>query len=586
MINHLWQSTLFAVVAGLLTVALRRNRAQVRYWIWFSASLKFLVPFALLISLGSHVESWTPQAKKFDAPPAVSFAMERIAQPFSVSVAPVARGNRDWAAIAMLGVWACGFVAIGLMRFRDWLRIRAALRSSSAMDAPAAVEVRSSPGLLEPGVVGFVRPILLLPEGIAERLTQPQLEAVLAHELCHVRRRDNLFASMHMIVEAVFWFHPLVWWIGAKLIEERERACDEAVLKLGSAPRDYAEALVNVCKLYVESPLACVSGVTGSDIRKRIHAILAGRVAGDMSFAKKFGLAVAGILALIVPIGVGVLNAPRLLARPQEQSQSSVEAATAKPQVTPPAHRLIAQAQTTPPQAGRGVISQAAPAKSAAELHSLRLAEAKEKFGSASSPMARMYVRYGPPDQIDDRSTDAQNPSQIWRYNYLGDFRSNVEVQFAPGKAMQITSPPPVTFQGEAGVSAAVLATIPAEFFHGSEPPAANTIAGFPGGDASMQIYPARSYRMLSVPIGSLSGGVDIAGVIRTSAGQTLQSAEPDITLGVRDFIILKQPGPAPSGSFYTATFTLDPGSYVCSVLVRQQTTGMVYGETISFEAK
>jgi bla regulator protein BlaR1 len=54
------------------------------------------------------------------------------------------------------------------------------------------------------------------------------MEAMLAHELCHVRRRDNLTSAMHMVVEVVFWFHPLVWWIGVRLMEERERACDEA----------------------------------------------------------------------------------------------------------------------------------------------------------------------------------------------------------------------------------------------------------------------------------------------------------------------------------------------------------------------
>src|SRR5207247_4024707 len=135
------------------------------------------------------------------------------------------------------------------------------------------VEVRSSPGLLEPGVVGLFSPILLLPEGIAERLTPPQLEAVLGHELCHIRRRDNLTSAIHMIVEAVFWFHPMVWWIGARLVEERERACDEAVLSLGSEPHDYAEGILNVCKSYLESPLSCVSGVTGSDLKERIQGI-------------------------------------------------------------------------------------------------------------------------------------------------------------------------------------------------------------------------------------------------------------------------------------------------------------------------
>ena len=265
--NHLWQSTLFAAAAGVLTVASRKNRAQVRYWLWFSASLKFLVPFAALMSLGSHLQ-WAPAAHKI-ATPSVTFAMEQIARPFSetAALAPSTPATREWLPVAIFGMWACGFAGVALLRLRGWLRIRAAVRASTRIDMPAAVEVRSSPGLLEPGVVGVFRLFLLLPEGIADRLTPPQLEAVLAHELCHVRRRDNLFASMHMIVEAMFWFHPLVWWIGARLVAERERACDEEVLSLGSEPRVYAEGILNVCKLYVESPLVCVSGVTGSDLK-------------------------------------------------------------------------------------------------------------------------------------------------------------------------------------------------------------------------------------------------------------------------------------------------------------------------------
>ena len=107
----------------------------------------------------------------------------------------------------------------------------------------------SAPGLVEPGVFGIFRPVLLLPEGIAERLDQAQLEAILAHELCHIRRRDNLTAAIHMAVQATFWFHPLVWWLGARLVDERERACDEEVLRLGNKPQVYAEGILNVCKL-------------------------------------------------------------------------------------------------------------------------------------------------------------------------------------------------------------------------------------------------------------------------------------------------------------------------------------------------
>ena len=81
----------------------------------------------------------------------------------------------------------------------------------------ASCPLVSSTAQLEPGVFGIFRPVLWLPAGIADRLDGAELEAVLAHELCHIRRRDNLFSALHMLVEALFWFHPLVWWLGARL---------------------------------------------------------------------------------------------------------------------------------------------------------------------------------------------------------------------------------------------------------------------------------------------------------------------------------------------------------------------------------
>src|SRR6266576_923925 len=77
---------------------------------------------------------------------------------------------------------------------------------------------------------------------------------MLAHELWHVQRRDNLAAAVHMLVEAVFWFHPLLWWLGARLVEERERACDEEVLEMGKERQVYAESILKICEFCVESP--------------------------------------------------------------------------------------------------------------------------------------------------------------------------------------------------------------------------------------------------------------------------------------------------------------------------------------------
>src|SRR6195952_5108317 len=66
-----------------------------------------------------------------------------------------------------------------------------------------------------------------------------------------------------MFVEALFWFHPLVWWIGKRMVEERERACDEEVLRMLGEPQPYAEGILNVCKLYTESVDLRVRGNRG-----------------------------------------------------------------------------------------------------------------------------------------------------------------------------------------------------------------------------------------------------------------------------------------------------------------------------------
>jgi len=156
------------------------------------------------------------------------------------------------------------------------------------------------------------------------------LEAILGHELCHARRRDNLATAIHMAVEAVFWFHPLVWWLGARLMEERERGCDEEVLRLGSEPRVYAEGILRVCELYLESPLPCMAGVTGGNLRERIETIMSNRAAVELTIAKKALLGIAGMAAVLAPIVAGIANAPAVRAE-SPQGGARFEVASVKP---------------------------------------------------------------------------------------------------------------------------------------------------------------------------------------------------------------------------------------------------------------
>jgi uncharacterized protein (TIGR03435 family) len=333
--NHLWQSTLFAAAAALLALALRKNRAQTRCALWLIASLKFLVPFALLIAAGTHLR-W-PAAAPIAAP-TFSVAAQQIGQPFttpeiSTSVLMPAVSNASSPIITILfSIWLCGFVAVLFSWWKRWMRVRAIVRCASPLSLQVPVPVLSSPTLLEPGVFGIFRPVLLLPAGITAHLSPSHLESILAHELCHVRRRDNLAAAIHMFVAALFWFHPLVWWIGARMVEERERACDEEVLRLGNQPQVYAESILRTCQFYLESPLVCVSGVTGSDLKKRIVRIMAQRMAAGLNLRKKLLLTAAAIAALALPLALGLLNASESRAQSGQTAPSpSFEVASIKP---------------------------------------------------------------------------------------------------------------------------------------------------------------------------------------------------------------------------------------------------------------
>jgi beta-lactamase regulating signal transducer with metallopeptidase domain len=335
LINHLWQSTLCVAAIGLLTLTLRQSGAHARHGLWLAASLKFLVPFALLASLAAHLGAGPTTAA---SPTSMITVVHQIAQPIASdafertpaimeAVTPTASMSeasryevpahkspgtprfKAWAATLPFALWAIGFLAVIGFWGNRWMRIRAAVKSALPLDVKAPVPVVAADSSLEPGLVGILRPVLLLPKGIMDRLTAAELQAIMAHEVCHLRRRDNLTALCHMLVEAVFWFYPLVWWIGARLIHERERACDEAVVMSGNDPMVYAESILKVCRFYVESPVACASGVTGSDLKQRIEGILSERALRSVSMARR-----ALIAAVLAVIGFGIYKGTATIA--------------------------------------------------------------------------------------------------------------------------------------------------------------------------------------------------------------------------------------------------------------------------------
>jgi hypothetical protein len=208
----------------------------------------------------------------------------------------------------LLVLWLAGILVIATVWIVRWCRLSAIARAARPLAFDLPIPVRSADALLEPGLVGIWRPVILLPEGIVERLSVAEIDAILRHEVCHWRRRDNLLAVIHMLVVCIFWFHPLIWFVGARLVEERERACDEEVLAGGSSPLEYARTILKVCELYLGSPLACAAGVSGADLDRRITAIMARNDVLEVDPGRKALLTALALVTVLTPFVAGGLK--------------------------------------------------------------------------------------------------------------------------------------------------------------------------------------------------------------------------------------------------------------------------------------
>ncbi|HEY3784830.1 MAG TPA: M56 family metallopeptidase [Steroidobacteraceae bacterium] len=335
-LDHLWQSTLFAGTVALIALALHRHAARMRYWLWFAASAKFLVPFSLLVSVGSWL---APHAELPELSGALTALTSGVSAPLftiaPLSASSVSAAARPDAVIVLFTVWLAGVgIAVTLWGIK-WMRLRSVVKSARAIGSAAPVPVKVARTQIEPGLVGIWHPVILLPDGLASRLSPEELRSVIAHEICHLRRRDNLTAAIHTMVEAVLWFYPVTWWLGSRLLAERERACDESVIASGHDPKIYAEGILKVCRLYITSPLASAAGVSGSDLRKRIEVIMSSPSTRRMSVFTRLLIALAGIASVAAPLLYGFLSVAALSA--------SAVVQTGAPTSAEIAHRLYEQ---------------------------------------------------------------------------------------------------------------------------------------------------------------------------------------------------------------------------------------------------
>ena len=166
-----------------------------------------------------------------------------------------------------------------------------------------AVTLLESALVRTPTVLGALKPVILLPASALTGLTPPQLDAILAHELAHIRRHDYAVNLFQTLVETLLFYHPAVWWLSSRIRAERELCCDDLALTACSDRATYARALALLAEHYAAaSPLSMAS--TGGHLLRRIRRIL-GREPQHRVSPMRWA---AGLLAATLVLGVGFLS--------------------------------------------------------------------------------------------------------------------------------------------------------------------------------------------------------------------------------------------------------------------------------------
>jgi hypothetical protein len=208
--------------------------------------------------------------------------------------------------IVLLAVWVGGALVVGARWFLAWYAAESLVRA--ARPAPGALaEARITDADIEPAVARVFHPVVLLPSALLGRLTPSEADAVLAHEREHIARNDNLKDAVHRLTETLFWFHPAVWWIGRQMIEERERACDEAVLAYGHDGGEYASGILAVCRHCSTSAMATATATSGN-LTQRVRYILGDGRPAAVGAVKALALMVATIAATTLPMIAGAVD--------------------------------------------------------------------------------------------------------------------------------------------------------------------------------------------------------------------------------------------------------------------------------------
>jgi beta-lactamase regulating signal transducer with metallopeptidase domain len=351
LIHFVWQGGLLALATAVGLRLCRRRSPEVRYAIacaGLTAMLASAVATAALYratdsalvsadNIRNAVAAGTlPRISTDDVPSSINGAAAVPTVPFDAVLSSVVWG---WLAgvTALLVRFAGGCWRVRRLRtaalaeaVSQWQSAGERLAVRLRLDVP--FRVVESALVDAPGVIGIFRPVILLPVAALANLAPAQIEAILAHELAHVRRRDYAVNLLQTVAETLLFYHPAVWWVSARVREEREHCCDDVAVEICGEPAAYAAALAELASHGHETALAV--GATDGPLVARVRRLL--RAGDDDGPRPVAGLV---ILALGLPLAAG-------LAVQASTSRGASDGTARGPGSAPPAYSQTAPGAT------------------------------------------------------------------------------------------------------------------------------------------------------------------------------------------------------------------------------------------------
>lgn len=323
LVHSLWQLLLIGLAFAGLSLLLRQRSAALRYLNGYVALMLCLaLPAATFIWLQpvapvSVATAPLPAANQADlevipAVPSAPTPVVQTAHEFGPNeLLPSWRDRLEAWLPRLVGIWMVGVLLLALRPLIGWWGVRRLRREGvapagdelrgvverlrSAMGIKRTVSIVESALVQAPSIVGWLKPMILLPAEVLTGLTSRQLEAVIAHELAHVRRHDYLANLLQTGVETLLFFHPVVWWISHRIRVERENCCDDLAVATTTNRKEYARALASLAELQTGS---LVLAATDGSLRDRIRRIL-GKPSLNLNASPLIAMVAGAIIAVM-----------------------------------------------------------------------------------------------------------------------------------------------------------------------------------------------------------------------------------------------------------------------------------------------